>query len=99
MTTPFSVLTHLKWERVMLQSRLPMKGLGYPVAVYMFKTTVDSASISLSPIGVSAAWTAGPITKPRVWKSEKSAVWCVRSVTVVTFEMYARAEALIAMED
>ena len=68
----------------------------YPVAVYMFRTTVESASISLSPMGVRAAWTAGPITNPRVWKSEKSAVCCVRSFTVVTFEMYARAEALIA---
>ena len=62
----------------------------------MLRTTVESASISLSPIGVRAAWTAGPITNPRVWKSSKRAVCCVRSFTVVTFEMYVRAEVSIA---
>ena len=54
--------------------QISFKWLHYPVAVYMFRTTVELASISLSPMGVIAAWTAGPITNPRVWNSEKRAV-------------------------
>ena len=76
--------------------RMLLKQSHYPVAVYMFRTTVESASISPSPIGVRVAWTAGPIMNPRVWKSSKRAVCCVLSFTAVTFDMYVRVVVSIA---
>ena len=58
MMTPFSVLTHLNRGKAMRYRANGVKVVGwsrYPVAVYMFKTTVESALISLSPMGVRAA--------------------------------------------
>ena len=53
----------------------------------MSKTTVGSAEIVFSPIGVTAAWMAGPMMNPSVWNNESSATCVVRSSRVVTFEM------------
>lgn len=68
----------------------------HPVAVYMSRTMVEFSEISFSPIGVRAAWKAGPRIRPSVWKREISETWVVLSSMVVTLEIYPRDAAFTA---
>ena len=60
------------------------------------KVMWDSGFGSPLPMGDKAACTAGPRMKPIDWKREMRETCVVRSSSVVTFDTYARAVALIA---
>ena len=62
------------------------------------KVMCESGFGSPLPMGDKAACTAGPRMKPIDWKREMRETWVVRSSSVVTFDTYARAVALIADE-